>query len=78
MTAKGARKFLPALRSEDRDMLLLPWMDPKNFSPGYLMRSMHLLSKRGNKPEWQHSQDYWSEKDQFPEIDLDDSAFVYS
>jgi len=29
------------------------------------MRDMHLLPKRGDKPEWQHSQDYWAEKDQF-------------
>ena len=33
---------------------------------------MHLLPKRGDKPEWQHSQDYWAEKDEIPAIDLDD------
>ena len=53
-----------ALRPEDKDMPLLPWIDPENFNPGYLMRGMHLLPKRGDKPEWQHTQDYWSEKDQ--------------
>ena len=47
-------------------MPLLPWIDPENFNPGYLMRGMHLLPKRGDKPEWQHTQDYWAEKDQFP------------
>jgi len=62
---------------EDKDMPLLPWIDPENFNPGYLMRGMHLLPKRGDKPEWQHTQDYWTEKDQFPAIDLDDGAFVY-
>jgi len=41
------------------------------------MRAMHLLPKRGDKPEWQHTQDYWREKDTFPAIDLDDLAFVY-
>ena len=51
---------------------MLPWIDPQNFNPGYIMRSMHLLPKRGDKPEWQHNQDYWSEKDQFPAIDLRD------
>ena len=44
-------------------MPLLPWIDPENFNPGYLMRGMHLLPKRGDKPEWQHTQDYWTEKD---------------
>jgi hypothetical protein len=57
---------------------LLPWIDPANFNPGYLMRGMHLLPKRGDKPEWQHTQDYWNEKDQWPLIDLDDRTFVYS
>ena len=50
---------------------------PENFNPGYLMRGMHLLPKRGDKPEWQHTQDYWAEKDEFPNIDLKDKAFVY-
>jgi cation diffusion facilitator CzcD-associated flavoprotein CzcO len=77
MRAIGAARVTPALRPEDRDMPLLPWIDPENFNPGYLMRGMHLLPTRGDKPEWQHSQDYWSEKDQFPKIDLDDDAFVY-
>ena len=45
--------------------------------PGYLMRGIHLLPKRGDKPEWQHTQDYWNEKDLFPSIDLNDRAFVY-
>jgi len=25
-----------------------------------------------------HTQDYWTEKDEIPAIDLDDDAFVYS
>jgi cation diffusion facilitator CzcD-associated flavoprotein CzcO len=77
MNKKGAAKVTPALRPQDRDMPLLPWIDPENFNPGYLMRDMHLLPKRGDKPEWQHSQDYWAEKDELPAIDLDDAAFVY-
>jgi cation diffusion facilitator CzcD-associated flavoprotein CzcO len=73
----GARKVTVALRPEDKEMPLLPWVDPESFNPGYIMRALHLLPKRGDKPEWQHSQDYWSEKDQFPAIDLSDAAFVY-
>ncbi len=42
------------------------WIDPENFNPGYLMRSQHLMPKRGDKPEWQHTQDYWTEKDALP------------
>jgi cation diffusion facilitator CzcD-associated flavoprotein CzcO len=78
MKEKGARQVEVALRGEDHNMPLLSWIDPENFNPGYMMRNMHLLPKRGDKPEWQHSQDYWAEKDQIPAIDLDDKAFVYS
>jgi cation diffusion facilitator CzcD-associated flavoprotein CzcO len=73
----GAKKVTPQLRPEDHNMPLLPWIDPENFNPGYMMRGMHLLPKRGEKPEWQHNQDYWAEKDEFPGIDLKDKAFVY-
>lgn len=77
MKAKGLKSVAPVLRPEDQDMPLLPWIDPENFNPGYLMRSMHLMPKRGDKPEWQHTQDYWLEKDELPKIDLEDSAFAY-
>ena len=77
MKQKGARKVVPALRPQEGNMPLHAWIDPENFNPGYLMRDMHLLPKRGDKPEWQHSQDYWAEKDQFPAIDLDEATFVY-
>jgi cation diffusion facilitator CzcD-associated flavoprotein CzcO len=77
MKNKGAHKVVPALRPRESNMPLSSWIDPENFNPGYLMRDMHLLPKRGDTPEWQHSQDYWAEKDQFPAIDLDDPVFVY-
>jgi len=73
----GASRVTPTLRPEDQNMPLLPWIDPENFNPGYLMRGMHLLPKRGDKPEWQHTQDYWTEKDEFPAADLDDGVFIY-
>ena len=78
MKAKGARRVTVALRPEDKNMPLLPWIDPENFNPGYLMRSMHLLPKRGDKPEWQHTQDYWAEKTELPAIDLNGAEFVYA
>jgi cation diffusion facilitator CzcD-associated flavoprotein CzcO len=77
MKNRGTKKVVTALRPQDRDMPLMSWIDPENFNPGYLMRDMHLMPKRGDKPEWQHSQDYWAEKDEFPAIDLDDAAFNY-
>lgn len=78
MKARGARRVVPALRAQDRDLPLLPWIDSDNFNPGYMMRGMHLLPRRGDSPEWSHTQDYWAEKDEIPAIDLDDPAFVYA
>jgi cation diffusion facilitator CzcD-associated flavoprotein CzcO len=77
MRGKGAHTVVPRLRPEDRDMPLMPWIDPENFNPGYLMRGMDLLPKRGSKPQWQHTQDYWTEKDVIPAIDLDDGTLAY-
>lgn len=77
MKASGTRRVAVQLRPEDRDMPLLPWIDPENFNPGYLMRDLHLLPRRGGKPEWQHTQDYWTEKDAFPAIDLGGPEFTY-
>jgi cation diffusion facilitator CzcD-associated flavoprotein CzcO len=77
MERKGASRVTVALRPEDKDMPLLPWIDEENFNPGYMLRGMHLLPKRGDKPEWAHTQDYWREKDEIPATDLDGAAFVY-
>jgi len=78
MDKKDAQCVTPELRPEDADMPLFDWLDPDNFNPGYMMRGMHLLPKRGDKPEWQHNQDYWAEKEELPKIDLDDPAFHYA
>ena len=62
---------------EDADMELRDWIDPENFNPGYLMRGMHLMPRRGDKPEWMHNQDYWREAAEIPAIDLDGAEFAY-
>ena len=67
----------PALRDEDRDMPLLPWVQEEDFNPGYLARGMHLLPKQGDRPPWQHTQDYWTDKDDLPAADLDDGTLAY-
>jgi cation diffusion facilitator CzcD-associated flavoprotein CzcO len=77
MDEMGVSRVTPTLRDEDSGMPLLPWLDPENFNPGYMMRSMSLLPKRGDKPEWQHSQDYWMEKDMLPVANLDDGCLIY-
>jgi cation diffusion facilitator CzcD-associated flavoprotein CzcO len=78
MDATGTDEVRAELRPQDSDMELLPWMDADNFNPGYLMRSMHLMPKRGSDPIWEHTQDYWTERDELPAIELDAEEFVYS
>jgi cation diffusion facilitator CzcD-associated flavoprotein CzcO len=73
----GAAKVEATLRPQDLDMPPLSWIDPENFNPGYMMRSMHLLPKRLDKPEWQHSQNYWLEKDTLPNADLTDGCLTF-
>jgi cation diffusion facilitator CzcD-associated flavoprotein CzcO len=78
MDKKGMRQVDVKLREQDKGMERLPWIDSDNFNPGYLMRSMHLMPKRGTDPIWEHNQDYWRERDEIPLIDLDAEEFVYT
>ena len=77
MKQRGVKRVTVALRPEDEGMPLKEWIDPNNFNPGYLLRSQHLMPRRLDKPEWQHTQDYWAEKIDIPAIDLDAKEFIY-
>lgn len=77
MKYKHAKSVEVALRPQDEAMEILPWIDDDNFNPGYLQRSIHLMPRRGNDPIWQHTQDYWSEREELPRIKLDGPEFVY-
>ena len=77
MDAKRAKRVEVALRGEDHNMALLPWIESDNFNPGYITRGIDQLPRSGDKPEWRHSQDYWAERREFPDIDLDASEFLY-
>ncbi|PZN92666.1 MAG: FAD-containing monooxygenase EthA [Alphaproteobacteria bacterium] len=78
MKAKGATAVVPKLRPEDHNMPLSSWIDTDDFNANYILRGQGELPQRGNKREWQHSQDYWRERDEFPVIDLDGAEFAYS
>ena len=77
MDDMGVQMVTPTLMTEDNDMELLPWVDPENFNPGYLMRSIHLMPKQGTRDPWRHSQDYWRDKDELPLVALDESSLIY-
>lgn len=78
MRSRGFHRVTPSLRPADANMKLQAWVDPEQFSSGYLMRSQHLFPRRGDKPEWQHSQDFVYESEALPTVDLDDPLFRYA
>ncbi|MEO0031223.1 MAG: hypothetical protein RIS94_981 [Pseudomonadota bacterium] len=77
MDRRHARKVEVGLRPQDRGMEIQPWIEADNFNPGYLMRDLDKLPRRGTSSEWRHNQDYWREKEEIPAIDLDAEEFVY-
>ena len=77
MKSRGTSQVEISLPPEELSQPRLPWIEPDNFNPGYLLRALHLLPRRLDKPEWQHSQDYTSDRNSFPAIDLDGREFVY-
>ena len=77
MDELGAHRVTPRLRSDEVDLPRLDWIDAENFNAGYLRRSMHLMPKRLDRPEWRHSQDYEAERRTLPVIDLDDGCLVF-
>jgi len=77
MDDKGATMVVPALRDEDAGMPLGPWVDPANFNPGYLTRSMHLMPKQGDREPWRHLHEFAVERDLLPAADLDDGTLIY-
>ena len=54
-----------------------PWVEPDNFNPGYLTRSMHKMPKQGTEAPWRLEHDYMLEKEILPAADLDDGTLEY-
>jgi len=77
MDERGSTLVVPALRDEERDMELGPWVDPDNFNPGYLTRSMHLMPKQGTHDPWRLLHEYAVERDVLPGADLEDGTLVF-
>jgi cation diffusion facilitator CzcD-associated flavoprotein CzcO len=73
----GARVVVPELRPEERSMPRLPWVDPENFNPGYVTRSLHLMPAQGDHEPWRHTNDFALDKREVPDADLDDGTLVY-
>jgi monooxygenase len=61
----------------DDDGELRPWVEPDNFNPGYLTRSMHKMPQQGTEAPWRLEHDYTLEKELLPNADLDDGTLEY-
>ena len=77
MEEKNLAVVTPQLRPDELGMPLSPMIDDGNFNAGYLMRSMHLMPKQGDREPWVFNQDYQIEKDTIPAADLRDGTLSY-
>ena len=77
MEEKGSSMVVPALRDEERDMELGPWVDPENFNPGYLIRSMDRMPKQGSHDPWRLLHEYGVEREVLPAADFEDGTLVF-
>ncbi|WP_370032571.1 flavin-containing monooxygenase [Qipengyuania mesophila] len=78
MRDRGVDRVEVQMRPEDEGMDILPWIESENFNPGYLMRGLDAMPRRGDKAEWRHNQDYWREREEIPAIAYDAPEFAYS
>lgn len=62
----------PADRTDLRD-----WVEPDNFNPGYLTRSMHKMPRQGPEAPWRLEHDYLVEQRTLAAADLDDGSLQY-
>ena len=46
-------------------------------TPGYVMRSQHVLFKQGDREPWTHMLEHDEERELLPKADLDDGTLVY-
>ena len=77
MDRKGVAVVTPQLRESDKNMPARPFVESENFNAGYLMRSMHIMPKQGDREPWIFSQDYYQEKVTLPSADLEDGTLIY-
>ena len=75
LEATGTRQVAPRLRPEDRDMALKPYVD--DFTPGYMLRVMHLFPKQGDREPWTNPQDYRRDRKTFLEGPLEDGVLEF-
>ena len=77
MAKIGAQSVTPQLRDDEKQMEPRPLIEAENFNAGYITRQLHILPKQGDRQPWIFSQDYYTEKDEIPNADLEDGTLIY-
>ncbi len=77
MEEKGKKVVIPTLREQDQNMPKNRFIAEEDFNPGYMERRHHMMPKCGDQEPWMFSPDYYKEKDQMPNFDLNEDTLVY-
>lgn len=78
LEAEGFSSVTPRLRDEDADMEVRPWIDPEDFNAGYVMRSLDMMPRQGDKQPWMMTQDFYKDRVDLPAANFDDGTLVFA
>ncbi len=78
LETEGYASVTPKLRDEDADMAVRPWIDPEDFNAGYVMRSLDMMPRQGDKQPWVMTQDFYKDRVDLPAADFDDGTLVFA
>jgi cyclohexanone monooxygenase len=77
MEKEGFNVVVPTVPAADADMPRLPWVDTANFNSGYVMRSLHLLHRQGDRHPWRHTLEFVEECVSLPAVRPDEEVLTY-
>ena len=77
MDGNGYRSVQPLPDFDLKPSALADWSEGQEFAPGYMKRGAHKLPKSGPGEEWSHTQDYWTEREHLPVIDLHRAPLLF-
>jgi len=78
MDDKNAGAVTPTLQGDDLKMECGPWIGEDDFNPGYLKRGLDKMPRQGDHAPWTFNTNYYTERDEMPNYDLDDATLVYA
>ncbi|WP_405235321.1 flavin-containing monooxygenase [Lentisalinibacter orientalis] len=76
MDTTGTDRVAPRLRPADGEMTLRPYVE--DFTPGYMLRVIHLFPKQGDREPWTNPQDYRHDRKTLLEGPLEDGVLEFA